>query len=336
VTLWSGTGVKLAAVELGAQVTSVSAQHPRIAVAGTNRGFVEVLLLPTEGDGSHGGGVGTRARSPLKYETYFEDAAGTTVLRAAEHPEAFARLLAPADDAIAEATGTSDGGSDGDTRKGSGGAEGDEAARLMAKGLAKGGRLMSEEEEAAEVAARAKPKPPGGGARPELGDLPGVARDATVPTVETRTCASTTCITQAVGKKKFLRCARCKLVWYCSAHCQRTHWRDGHSKACALRGEAAAAAEAAAEAAEGRNPEGDTGGGEEAQQPSDAADRGATDGEPAQSQKAAAEQAGVVELPPPAAAATPLPANGDASPLTAALAEVQVTDPTAVDLDELD
>jgi hypothetical protein len=54
-------------------------------------------------------------------------------------------------------------------------------------------------------------------------------------------------LAQAVGRKKFLRCARCKAAWYCSAHCQRTHWRDGHSRACA---EEAAAASGAGERAE--------------------------------------------------------------------------------------
>ena len=32
--------------------------------------------------------------------------------------------------------------------------------------------------------------------------------------------------------RKMLRCSRCKRATYCSTHCQRTHWRDGHKRAC--------------------------------------------------------------------------------------------------------
>jgi hypothetical protein len=37
-----------------------------------------------------------------------------------------------------------------------------------------------------------------------------------------------------VGSLKFLRCGRCKKTLYCSQHCQRTHWRDGHKLACTV------------------------------------------------------------------------------------------------------
>jgi hypothetical protein len=132
---------------------------------------------------------------PTQYDTYFEDATGATV-RAAEHPEALARLLSPADDSIAEAGGLSTASG----QRGSGAAAGDEATKLMAKGLASGARLMSEEEEAAEEALRSNPKAKPVGTRRDLGDMPGVARDATVPAVETKTCASVTCIAQVRGK----------------------------------------------------------------------------------------------------------------------------------------
>ncbi|KAG2445917.1 hypothetical protein HXX76_000520 [Chlamydomonas incerta] len=35
------------------------------------------------------------------------------------------------------------------------------------------------------------------------------------------------------GGAAFKRCGACKSVVYCSAHCQSTHWRDGHKKECA-------------------------------------------------------------------------------------------------------
>lgn len=38
----------------------------------------------------------------------------------------------------------------------------------------------------------------------------------------------------AGGGAAFKRCGACKSVVYCSAHCQSTHWRDGHKKECAV------------------------------------------------------------------------------------------------------
>jgi hypothetical protein len=29
-----------------------------------------------------------------------------------------------------------------------------------------------------------------------------------------------------------IKCARCKVVWYCSKVCQAAHWKGGHSKEC--------------------------------------------------------------------------------------------------------
>ncbi|EFJ50695.1 hypothetical protein VOLCADRAFT_103774 [Volvox carteri f. nagariensis] len=40
------------------------------------------------------------------------------------------------------------------------------------------------------------------------------------------------------GNGVFKRCGACKSAFYCSAHCQATHWRDGHKKECALLAEA--------------------------------------------------------------------------------------------------
>jgi len=48
-----------------------------------------------------------------------------------------------------------------------------------------------------------------------------------------RKCDSTTCLVRrGVGRTAFKRCGGCKQAWYCSAHCQVTHWRSGHSAAC--------------------------------------------------------------------------------------------------------
>ena len=32
--------------------------------------------------------------------------------------------------------------------------------------------------------------------------------------------------------KEFLKCSRCKSMWYCSKSCQAAHWKSGHSKHC--------------------------------------------------------------------------------------------------------
>ncbi|KAF5826034.1 hypothetical protein DUNSADRAFT_5295, partial [Dunaliella salina] len=47
-------------------------------------------------------------------------------------------------------------------------------------------------------------------------------------------CANPSCLTRSGAKGgRFMRCGSCKERRYCSQHCQRTHWRDGHSKECA-------------------------------------------------------------------------------------------------------
>ena len=68
-------------------------------------------------------------------------------------------------------------------------------------------------------------------------DGAGVARNPDVRATAdgARTCSSPTCVARedalAPGRK-MLRCSRCKRATYCSTHCQRTHWRDGHKRAC--------------------------------------------------------------------------------------------------------
>ena len=68
-------------------------------------------------------------------------------------------------------------------------------------------------------------------------DGAGVARNPNVRATAdgSRKCSNPTCVaredTLAPGQK-MLRCSRCKSAFYCSTHCQRTHWRDGHKKTC--------------------------------------------------------------------------------------------------------
>ena len=66
-------------------------------------------------------------------------------------------------------------------------------------------------------------------------DAPGVARNPDVGELQNlgRKCSNPTCLVrEAVSPLPFKRCARCRATFYCSQHCQRTHWRDGHAKEC--------------------------------------------------------------------------------------------------------
>ena len=67
----------------------------------------------------------------------------------------------------------------------------------------------------------------------------GVARNAKVQHLQSSTatigpkCSSETCLVrEGVGKTKFKRCGGCRQMWYCSTHCQVTHWRSSHGKEC--------------------------------------------------------------------------------------------------------
>ena len=73
-------------------------------------------------------------------------------------------------------------------------------------------------------------------------DGAGVARDPNIKssTEGLRRCSNPRCVEREdtiVGK--MLRCSRCKAAFYCSSHCQRTHWRDGHRESCKPSGVAA-------------------------------------------------------------------------------------------------
>ena len=71
------------------------------------------------------------------------------------------------------------------------------------------------------------------------GEDEGVARSTDKVRLESNTelvgrkCDNPTCmVREGLGGAVFKRCGACKQQVYCSVHCQRTHWRDGHSKEC--------------------------------------------------------------------------------------------------------
>ena len=48
-----------------------------------------------------------------------------------------------------------------------------------------------------------------------------------------RKCSSSSCLARdGVGLAVFKRCGGCAQAAYCSAHCQRVHWKAGHKHEC--------------------------------------------------------------------------------------------------------
>ncbi len=96
----------------------------------------------------------------------------------------------------------------------------------------------------------------------QMGEAAGVARSSAKVLLPSsvehlgRKCDNPTCLARAgTAGATFARCAACRRAWYCSTHCQRTHWRDGHNKQCKeWQAEAAAQAAASAPAAPPAGP----------------------------------------------------------------------------------
>ena len=53
------------------------------------------------------------------------------------------------------------------------------------------------------------------------------------PVVEAKRCAAChTAEAELAAGRSLRKCARCSLVWYCSAECQQQDWRQGHKQVC--------------------------------------------------------------------------------------------------------
>ena len=51
--------------------------------------------------------------------------------------------------------------------------------------------------------------------------------------VEAKRCAAChTAEAELAAGRSLRKCARCSLVWYCSAECQQQDWRQGHKQVC--------------------------------------------------------------------------------------------------------
>ena len=216
VILWDARGHALARLELGAAVTALTAPTERTAVAGTETGFVELLAL-----GAPNAPRDERVTKMVKSGRVETSACARYAPRhdhggaPATSLDAFARIV-PVREGPVEVGPKSSGAT--------------AAERAMAKGM-----LGGAGETAAETKARAAREEAEARAKQRAMDDSGVARNPDVKTTGegARRCSNPSCVQREdTIAGRMLRCSRCKRAAYCSAHCQRTHWRDGHKGEC--------------------------------------------------------------------------------------------------------
>ena len=263
--LWDKALRPLARLELGSPVTCLAVSTPRLAVAGTQDGFVEVVslpapddavpdqelvearraktFLPTEDFDSADAGVVPRFRyalrhdpgsAPSSFASFDAFTRRVPVWEGAYVPpregEA-ARQSAGLEDAAGSSRRSED-------KENASSSSGFSASRALA-GTSR--TDVSPEEEASRV----KREEEEARAKQRAMDGAGVARDPNVRATAdgARCCSNPTCVARedTLGSgRSMLRCSRCKSARYCSTHCQRTHWRDGHKGKCVAPGEATA------------------------------------------------------------------------------------------------
>eukprot|EP00798_Chlamydomonas_sp_ICE-L_P028054 gene28054-31155_t len=268
VRLWSlDGGAQLAKFDIGFQVTALSAGDV-FAVVGGNRGEVQLVVLAPEG-GKQGVDKELEQfdeapkKKPTEYAIYFDSRPDADCLKqgggaqgaSTDHQAAFdsfvpsispisaETLLSHAAEAAKEGGEGSDKGGSGKGGKGSG--FNSNAALKGAKATAREQKseteLAGEAKQKQELAEEAKQKQ-----LKQMGES-GVARASHVELESSsarvgRKCDNGNCLVrEGLGVTQFKRCGACRLVFYCSAHCQRTHWRDEHSKQCATLKEEGAA-----------------------------------------------------------------------------------------------
>lgn len=266
IKLWTSAGDLLAVHDVGFQVTSLAAGDVHVLVGGS-KGELQMLVLAAAGEDGAAGGSGAASaataqqkaaaaeapQQPVRaYDVYFDSrqvsavsssssAAAATVPkacgRADQHPDAFAQFVpprqwitpergtsvAPAATTTSEVAAGSKGstfnpraalkgaaGGDGDASSGSGGGGGDDKDSIEARRQQQ--RAMGED---AGVARR-----------------PEVTLESNTSAVG-RKCDNPSCLNRwGLGGLEFKRCGACRQAFYCSQHCQRTHWRDGHKQEC--------------------------------------------------------------------------------------------------------
>ena len=229
IILWDGEGKAQARMEVGSPVTAIHAPSPRLALAGTEDGAVHVVALC---DGETGADEaltaelrgGKRRSNELARYSFKFDAKGASP--GCESFEAFTRTFR-----IEEGAYTAPPAEKEDTKK----SRADEARdKKVAEAMMKGVGETEEERKKREDEEEA--------AKHRAMDGAGVARDPNIKssTEGLRRCSNPRCVEREdTIAGKMLRCSRCKAACYCSSHCQRTHWRDGHRESCKPPGAAA-------------------------------------------------------------------------------------------------
>jgi WD40 repeat protein len=230
IILWDAKGNAQARMEVGSPVTAIHAPSPRLALAGTEDGTVEVVAL-CDGDVDADEALtascreGKRRSNELtRYSPKF-DASGAS--KGCESFEAFTRTFKVKEGAYTAPPPETEKKTKAETAK----------DKKIAEAMMKG---MGETE--AEKAERKKREDEEEAAKHRAMDGAGVARDPSIKssTEGMRRCSNPRCIEREdTIAGKMLRCSRCKSAFYCSSHCQRTHWRDGHKASCAPAGTAA-------------------------------------------------------------------------------------------------
>ena len=210
-------------------MTAIHAPSPRLALAGTEDGAVHVVALcdgETDADEALTAELrgGKRRSNELARYSFKFDAKGASP--GCESFEAFTRTFR-----IEEGAYTAPPAEKEDTKK----SRADEARdKKVAEAMMKGVGETEEERKKREDEEEA--------AKHRAMDGAGVARDPNIKssTEGLRRCSNPRCVEREdTIAGKMLRCSRCKAACYCSSHCQRTHWRDGHRESCKPPGAAA-------------------------------------------------------------------------------------------------
>ena len=234
--LWDKALRPLARLELGSPVTCLAAPGPRLAVAGTQDGFVEVVALGPPEDAEPDAALAEAGKKNANASESSSSSSNVLQKYALRHDPGSAASSYASFDAFTRRVPVWEGAyvAGGETG-GSGTREGNE--KKNASGFSAARALAGSGRSAEEEAARQKREEDEARAKQRAMDGAGVARNPDVRATAdgARTCSNPTCVARedamAPGRK-MLRCSRCKRATYCSTHCQRTHWRDGHKRAC--------------------------------------------------------------------------------------------------------
>jgi hypothetical protein len=229
--LWDKALRPLARLELGSPVTCLAAPGPRLAVAGTQDGFVEVVALGPPEDAEPDAALAEAGKKNA-------NASSSNLPRyALRHDPGSAASSYASFDAFTRRVPVWEGAYVAGGETGVSGGTRERNANENASGFSPARALAGSGRSAEEEAARQKREEDEARAKQRAMDGAGVARNPDVRATAdgARTCSSPTCVARedalAPGRK-MLRCSRCKRATYCSTHCQRTHWRDGHKRAC--------------------------------------------------------------------------------------------------------